>query len=125
MGYAVVIGLHQALVAAFDLPRNVRVPVWLAAGVFYGGIAAVVVAGAVVAVRVALRDTPRIRHTATRMALLLPPALAAAIVAASAFGWALNFPLTPVAIGTEAAIVLATFLAAAASARRWSLTARG
>lgn len=124
-GYDVAIGLHQAFVAAFDLPRSVRVPVWLAGGVFYGGVAAVVVAGAVLAVRVVLRDAPRIRHTAVRMALLLPPALAAATAAAAAFGWALNFPLTPLAIGTEAAIVLAAFLAATALARRWSVTATG
>jgi hypothetical protein len=124
-GYILVIGLHQAFVAAFDLPRDVRVPVWLAAGVFYGGIAAVVVAGAVLTVRIALRDVPRIRHTATRMTLLLPPTIAAAIAAAAAFGWALDFPLTPLAIGTEAAIVLAAFLAATALARRWSVTAAG
>ncbi|SCL34468.1 hypothetical protein GA0074692_3839 [Micromonospora pallida] len=125
VGYVLVIGLHQAFVAAFDLPRDVRVPVWLAAGVFYGGVAAVVITGAVLAVRVALRDAPRIRHTAARMTLLLPLALAAGIAAAAAFGWSLNFPLTPLAIGTEATIVLAAFLAATALARRWSVTAAG
>ncbi|MFG1778532.1 hypothetical protein ACGFIR_11950 [Micromonospora sp. NPDC049051] len=125
VGYLVAIGLHLAFVAAFDLPRSVRVPVWLAAGVFYGGVAAVVVAGAVLAVRVALRDAPRIRHTATRLALLLPPALAAGIAAAVAVGWTLGFSLTPLAIGAEAAIVLAAFLVATALARRWSVTATG
>ncbi|GIJ35046.1 hypothetical protein [Micromonospora sediminimaris] len=125
VGYILVIGLHQAFVAAFDLPRDVRVPVWLAAGVFYAGVAAVVVAGAVLAVRIALRDVPRIPHTATRMTLLLPPTIALAIAAAAAFGWALGFPLTPLAIGTEAAIVLAAFLAATALARRSSVTAAG
>ncbi|MEV5769090.1 hypothetical protein AB0L34_31660 [Micromonospora sp. NPDC052213] len=125
VGYIVVIGLHQAFVAAFDLPRSVRVPVWLAAGVFYGGVAAIVVAGAVLAVRLALRDATRIRHTTARMTLPLPPTVAAAIAAAAAFGWALNFPLTPLAIGTETAIVLAAFLAATALARRWSVTATG
>ncbi|SCG74771.1 hypothetical protein [Micromonospora humi] len=125
LGYVLVTGLHEAFVAAFDLPRNVRVPVWLAAGVFYGGVAATVVAGAVLAVRVVLRDAPRIRRTAVRMALLLPPALVAATAAAATFGWALDFPLTPLAIGAEAAIVLAAFLAATALARRWSVTATG
>ncbi|MBQ1052751.1 hypothetical protein KBX50_30390 [Micromonospora sp. C51] len=124
-GYILVIGLHQAFVAAFDLPRDVRVPVWLAAGIFYGSVAAVVVAGAVLAVRIALREVPRIRHTATRMTLLLPPTIAAAIAAAAAFGWALDFPLTPLAIGTEATIVLAAFLAATALARRKSVTSAG
>ncbi|MEH0972827.1 hypothetical protein V6U77_17045 [Micromonospora sp. CPCC 205546] len=123
VGYIVVVSLHQAFVAAFDLPRSVRVPLWLAAGVFYGGIAAVVVAGAVLAVRIALRDTPHIRHTAARMTLLLPPAVAAAIAAATAFAWSLDYPLTPPAIAAEAAIVLATFLAATALARHWSVTA--
>ncbi|MGC4894699.1 hypothetical protein [Micromonospora sp. DT31] len=94
-------------------------------GVFYGGVAAVVVGGAVLAVRVVLRDAPRVRHTVARMALLLPPALAAGIAAAVALGWALNFPLTPLAIGAEAALVLAAFLAATALARRWSVTASG
>ncbi|MFI6824205.1 hypothetical protein ACIBJE_25180 [Micromonospora sp. NPDC050187] len=123
VGYVVVIGLHQTFVSTFDLPRDVRVPVWLAAGVFYGGVAAVVIAGAVLAVRFALRDTPRIRHTAARMTLLLPLAAAVGIAAAATFGRSLNFPLTPLAIGTEAAIVLAAFLAVIALARRWSVTA--
>ncbi|MEV0330412.1 hypothetical protein AB0H63_28735 [Micromonospora echinospora] len=123
VGYVVAIGLHQAFVSAFDLSRDARVPVWLAAGVFYGGVAAVVIAGAVLAVRFALRDTPRIRHTTTRMTLLLPLAAAAGIAAAAAFGRSLDFPLTPLAIGTEVAIVLAAFLAATALARRWSVTA--
>jgi hypothetical protein len=123
VGYVLANGLHQAFVAAFDLPRSVHVPVWLAAGVFYGGVAAVVIAGAVLAVRVALRDAPRIRHTAARMTLLLPPAVAAAIAGAVAFGSALDFPFTPLAIGTEAAILLVAFAAATALARRWSVTA--
>ena len=123
LGYVVVVGLQEAFAAAFDLPRSVRVPLWLAAGVFYAGVASIVVAGSVLMVRIALRDAPRIRHTAARMTLLLPPALAAATAGAVAFGWTLDFPLTPLAIGTEAAIVLAAFLAATALARRWSLTA--
>ena len=121
-GFALVNALHEVFVAAFDLPRGVHVPIWLAAGVFYGGVAAVVIVGAVLAVRLALRDGPRIRHTAGRMAVLLPPALVLATGAAAGFGWALGFPLTPVAIGTEAAIVLAAFLAATALARRWSVS---
>ncbi|XVU21663.1 hypothetical protein ACQPZJ_30875 [Actinoplanes sp. CA-054009] len=121
VGYAVVLGLHQAFVAAFDLPRDVRVPVWLAAGVFYGGVVAIVVAGAVLTVRVALRAVPRIRHTAARMALLLPPAFGVAIAGAVATGWALDFRLTPVAIAAEAAVVLVAFLGATALARRWSV----
>ncbi|SNY42977.1 hypothetical protein [Paractinoplanes atraurantiacus] len=121
VGYVVVLGLHQAFVAAFDLPRGVHVPVWLAAGAFYGGIVAIVVAGAVVAVRVALRDVPRIRHTAARMTVLLPPAFGAGIAAAVAVGWALDFRLTPAVISAEAALVLLAFLGATALARRWSV----
>ena len=121
VGFLGVIGLHQILVAAFDLPPGLRVPVWLAAGVFYGGVAAVAVAGAVLAVRFGLRDAPCIRHTAARMALLLPPAVAASIGAAVALGWSFDFPLTPLVIGAEAAVVLGGFLAATALARRWSV----
>lgn len=125
VGYTMAVGLHHAFVAAFDLPRSVHVPPWLAGGVFYGGVAAVVVAGAVLAVRVALRDAPRIRRTATQMILMLPPASGAAIAAAAAFGGGLDYPLTPLVIGTEAAIVLTAFLGATALARRWSVTAAG
>ncbi|MCO8277235.1 hypothetical protein M1L60_42335 [Actinoplanes sp. TRM 88003] len=121
VGFLGVIGLHQILVAAFDLPPGLRVPVWLAAGVFYGGVAAVAVTGAVLAVRFGLRDAPRIRHTAARMALLLPPAVAASIAAAVALGWSFDFPLTPLIMGAEAAIVLGGFLAATTLARRWSI----
>jgi hypothetical protein len=123
VGYCVVIGLHDVFVAAFDLPRDVHVPIWLAAAVFYGGIAAVVVTGAALGVRLVLRQASRIGDTARRMSLLLPPALAAAIAAAAAVGWALDFALTPAVIGAEAAIVLTTFLAATAAARRLSVTA--
>jgi hypothetical protein len=123
VGYVVVIGLYDAFVAAFDLPRSVRVPLWLAAGVFYGGVALVVVAGAALAVRVALRDVPRIRHTTTRMTLLLPPGLGAAIAAVAVLSSALDVALTPLAVGTETATILAAFLGATALARRWSVTA--
>ena len=58
------------------------------------------------------------------MSLLLPPALTAAIVLAAGAGWALDFALNPLAIGAESAIVLAGFLAATATARRLSVTAR-
>lgn len=125
VGYVVVLRVYRALSAAFDLPRDLRVPLWVDAAVFYGAVVAVVVAGAVLAVRVALRDLPRIRATGTRMTLLLPPALAVAIAAASGFGWLFDYPLHPLAIGTEAAIVLAAFLTATGLARRWSLTEAG
>lgn len=121
VGYCVVMALHEVFVAAFDLPRGVRVPIWLAAGVFYGGVAAVVVTGAAVGVRVGLRHAARIRATARTMGLLLPPALSAAIIAAVGVGWAFDFALTPAVIGAEAAIVLAGFLAATATARRLSI----
>jgi hypothetical protein len=124
VGYCAVMGLHEVFVAAFDLPRGVHVPIWLAAAVFYGGVAAVVVSGAALGVRLVLRHASRIRDTARKMSLLLPPALTAAIAAAAAVGWALDFALTPAVIGAEAAIVLAGFLAATATARRLSVTAK-
>jgi hypothetical protein len=83
------------------------------------------VAGAVVAVRVSLRDAPRMRHTAARMALLLPPAVAASVAAAVALGWSFDFPLTPVIVVAEAGIVLGGFLAATTLARRWSVRTAG
>jgi hypothetical protein len=122
VGIVAALGLHWAFVMAFDLPWK-SVPIWLAAGVYYGGVALVVVVCAALTVRVAPRDVPRLRHTAARMLLLLPPALAAGIGAAMAFGWAFDYPLNPLAVGTEAAIVLGAFLGATALARRWSVTA--
>jgi hypothetical protein len=124
VGYCVVMGLHEVFVAAFDLPRGVQVPIWLAAAVFYGGVAAVVVAGAALGVRLVLRHVARIRETARTMGLLLPPALTVAIVVAVAVGWVFGFALDPAVIGAEAAIVLAGFLAATAMARRLSITTR-
>ncbi|MBY8875773.1 hypothetical protein K7640_28495 [Micromonospora sp. PLK6-60] len=123
VGLVVANGLHELFVAAFDLPRGVRVPVLLAAGVFYGGVAAFIVAGVVLALRVALRGLPRVRHTANRAALLVPPALVAGTAAAVGVNAVLDDPFTPLAIGAEAAIVLAAFLAAVALARHWSVTA--
>ena len=122
VGYLLVNVVFDAFVAAFDLPRDRHVPIWLAAGAFYGGIAAVVIAGAILALRLVLRNAPRIRQTSTRMLVLLPPALVIAVAAAVAVGLALDFPLTPFAIGTEALIVLAAFLGATALARLWSVT---
>jgi hypothetical protein len=123
-GYGVVIVLYSVFVAAFDLPRDTHVPIWLAAGVFYGAVAAVVVAGAALGVRLVLRHASRIRNTASKMSLLLPPALTVAIAAAAAFGWAFDFTLTPAVIGTESVIVLAGFLAATATARHLSVTTK-
>jgi hypothetical protein len=123
VGYCLVNAVYDVFVALFDLPRGFHVPIWLAAAVFYGGVAAVVVTGAAVGVRVALRHAPRIRDTAKRMSLLLPPALTLAVVAAVAVGGAFDFALTPAVIGAEALVVLAGFLAATAAARRSSVTA--
>jgi hypothetical protein len=123
-GCLLALGLHRVLVAMFDLPRG-GVPIWLAVGVFYGGVAVVVVAGAVISVRVSQHDVPRVRHTATRMILLLPPALAAGIAAAAGFARALDYTLNPFAVGTEAAIIFAAFLGATALVRLWSVTTAG
>jgi hypothetical protein len=124
VGYCLVIGLHELFVALFDLPRDVHVPIWLAAGVFYGGVAAVVVTGAALGVRLVLRHAARIRDTARKMGVLLPLTLTAAIVAAIAFGGAFHFSLNPAVVGAEATIVLGGFLAGTATARRLSVTTR-
>jgi hypothetical protein len=122
VGYCLVMGLHDVFTALFDLPRGTHVPIWLAAGVVYAGIGAVVVIGAAVGVRFGLRHAIRIRETARRMGLLLPPALTAAVAIAVTVGGLLDYALNPVVIGTEGTIVLAGFLVATAAARRLAIS---
>ncbi|WP_018253819.1 hypothetical protein [Salinispora mooreana] len=125
LGWALVLGLHDVFTTAFDLSPDVHMPTLLGPAVMYGSVVVAVVAGAILAVRVAQRDAPRIQHTVARMALLLPPALAVSTAAAAVVGWALGYAFNPLAIGVEVAIVLAGFLAATALARYWTVTAPG
>jgi hypothetical protein len=87
---------YPLAVRLVDQPRDFHIPVQVAVIVFYGLPAAVVVAGAVIAVRVHLREVPRIRATANAMAVLLPlagivitPVTGAVVIARR---WALREP---------------------------------
>lgn len=119
---ALVVGLlHTALVALFDLPRDVRVPVALAAGIYYGGTAAITIGGAVLGVRFLLRRVVAIRRTAAAMGLLLP--VAAAIVAplVVAVARSTGYSTAPTVVLVEVALAVAAFAGVTVLARRWSL----
>ncbi|MDG4786581.1 hypothetical protein O7626_11675 [Micromonospora sp. WMMD1102] len=73
-GYVVLAALYPLFVRAVDIPRSIEIPVYLAVAVYYGVPAAVVVTGAVTAVRLRLGDLPQIRRTAWLMGVLLPVA---------------------------------------------------
>ena len=70
-----------------------------------------VVTGAAVGVRVGLRHATRIRDTAAKTGLLLPPALAAAVAVAVAVGRLLDRPLPGFTTETVLLITLGNVLA--------------
>ena len=121
LGFLLMSGLYTVAVAWFDLPRDVRVPVLLAAGVYYGIPALVVVAGAIVAVRMRMRDVPGVRRTALAMAVLLPASSAVIVPATMGFARVTDYSLDPVAVLTEAAMVIGGLAGATVLARRWSM----
>ncbi|WP_052744752.1 hypothetical protein [Micromonospora sp. HK10] len=118
IGYLLIFPL---MVAAFDLPRSVRVPILLAVLVYYGSVAALAAGGAVVAVRTRLGDLPRIRRTASAMLVLLPLAGAAAIPLAMGFARAFGYTTDPLVVAAEVGIVVAAVVGAVLLARWWSV----
>jgi lysylphosphatidylglycerol synthetase-like protein (DUF2156 family) len=121
LGYVIVLWVYTLLVASFDLPRGFHVPVLLAVLLYYGSAAAIVVGGAVAAVRIHLREVPQIRSTAAAMGVLLPAAGVAltpiAIGIARASDYTASFPV----IFAEMTLVIAALAGAVVLARRWAL----
>jgi hypothetical protein len=121
LGYLGLLLAYPLIVSLVDLPRTVEVPVLLAVLVYYGSAAAVVVAGAIVAVRIYLRDLPQVRATANAMSVLLPAAGVAitpiTIAFARATGYSTSFPV----VVAEVTLVAAALVGATMLARRWSL----
>ncbi|WP_422769971.1 hypothetical protein ACN28C_25025 [Plantactinospora sp. WMMC1484] len=124
VGYAVLAVLSPVFVRLVDIPRSVEIPIQFAVAAYYGVPAAVVVAGAVVAVRLRLRDVPRIRRTAWMMSLLLPVAGIVVTPVTMGYAWSTGYSTAPGVVLTEAAMVLAALAGATILSRRLSLGGR-
>ena len=103
---------------------SMRVPVQVAVLCYYGLPAIVVVAGAVLAVRIRLRDLPRIRATGRAMMVLLPVAGILVTPLTMAFAWSTGYSTYLPVVITEIAMVMAALGGATVLARQWSLRER-
>ncbi|MFY1691755.1 hypothetical protein [Plantactinospora sp. WMMB782] len=123
-GYAVLAALYPLFVRAVDIPRSIEIPVQLAVVGYYGVPAAIVVAGAVTAVRLRLGDLPQIRRTAWLMGALLPVAGILVTPLTMAFAWSTGYSNAPEVVLAEVAMVLGALAGATMLARRLSLLDR-
>jgi hypothetical protein len=105
-------------------PDSVRVPIPVTLGIYYGVPAAVVVAGAVAAVRIRLRHLPRIRSTARAMSVLLPVAGLLITPVTMGFAWTTDYSVAEPVVLAEIAMVLAALAGATVLARIWALRDR-
>ncbi|MCG5452390.1 hypothetical protein [Micromonospora hortensis] len=121
LGYGLLMAAYPVFVRMVDIPRSIDVPVQLAVAVYYGIPAAVVVTGAVIAVRTRLRDLPRIRRTAQLMSVLMPVAGIVITPITVTFAWTTDYSAAPPVVVTEIAMVLAALAGATVLARRLSL----
>ncbi|MGI5185138.1 hypothetical protein ACQEVZ_53695 [Dactylosporangium sp. CA-152071] len=117
--------VHPLLVALFDLPRSVKVPILLAAGIFYGAAVAFAVTGSVAAVRIRLRHLPYTGNTANAMAVLIPAAALVAAPLTVGFARLTGYSTSPWVVLTECALVVAAHIGAVLLARRWALREPG
>ncbi|MBG0562605.1 hypothetical protein [Actinoplanes aureus] len=120
-GYAVFALLYPLMIRMFDKPPAFDVPVQLTVGVFYGIPAAIVVLGAVITVRVRMREVARIRQTANAIAVLWPLTGLLITPVVMAFGYAFDYSLATTVVFSEIAIVLGALAGATYLARRWAL----
>ncbi|MEU8332050.1 hypothetical protein [Micromonospora sp. NPDC048839] len=121
VGYAILMAVYPVFVYLIDIPRSIDVPIQLAVAVAYGVPAAVVAAGAVIAVRTRLRDLPEIRRTARLMSVLVPVAGIVITPITVGFAWATDYSTAPTVVIMEIAMVLAAIAGATMLARRLSL----
>ncbi|MET7376712.1 hypothetical protein [Micromonospora arida] len=121
LGYGLLMAAYPAFVRMVDIPRSIDVPVQLAVAVYYGIPAAVVVTGAVIAVRTRLPDLPKIRGTARIMSVLVPVAGIIITPITVGFAWSTGYSLAPPVVVAEIAMVLAALAGATLLARRLSL----
>jgi len=124
LGFGILMVFNPVFVRMVDIPRSIQVPVQVAVAVYYGVPAAVVVVGAVTAVRLRLRDLPQTRKTAWMMSLLLPVAGILITPITMAFAWSTGYSTAPPIVLTEVAMVLAALAGATILARRLALSNR-
>ncbi|MDG4811217.1 hypothetical protein O7634_31070 [Micromonospora sp. WMMD1120] len=124
LGYGILVAAYPALVRMIDFPRSIDVPIQLAVTVYYGTPAAVIIVGAVIAVRTRLRDLPQIRQTARIMSVLMPTAGIIITPVTIAFAWSTGYSTAPAVVVTEIAMVLFALAGATVLARHLSLRER-
>lgn len=124
VGYLVLLTVYPLMVSLIDIPRTSEVPELLAVFVYYGSAAAIVVVGAIMAVRLHLRDLPRIRATGNAMMLLLPLAGVAVTPIAITFVGMTGYDDSIPTVFAEVALVVAALAGATVLARRWALRDR-
>ncbi|WP_328477887.1 hypothetical protein OHA21_25665 [Actinoplanes sp. NBC_00393] len=123
-GYAVYAALYPFFVRVMDIPQTIDVPVQVAVGVYYGVPAALVIVGAVLTVRLRLRDLARIERTAWTIAWLWAVTGLLITPVVMGFAWTTDYSLDTVVVFTEVAIVVAALAGATYLARRWALRER-
>ncbi|WP_432988527.1 hypothetical protein [Dactylosporangium sp. CA-233914] len=121
LGYGFLIAVYPLFVRMMDIPRSIQIPIQIGVAVYYGVPAAVVVVAGVAAVRLRLRDLPRIRRTARMMSLLMPAAGILVTPVTMAFAWSTGYSTAAEVVVAEVAIVLAALAGATVLARRLSL----
>jgi hypothetical protein len=115
---------YPLLFQNFDIPHPARVPIQVAVGAFYGIPAVVVLAGALIAVRVRLKDLPQVRPTVHAMAVLLPLAAIVITPITMGFAWTTGYSTSAPVVLIELVLVAGTLAGAIVLARRWALRER-
>ncbi|GIF23782.1 hypothetical protein BJ973_004392 [Actinoplanes tereljensis] len=123
-GVLVVAGVYMILVRLFNLPGDFNAPAPLAAGIYYGGIGLIALAGAVIGVLLLLRHVPAIGRTAAAIAVLTPLCALVVVPLIMLFARATDYSTEIAIVLTEVALSIIGFAAATTMARRWSLTHR-
>ncbi|GAA0713427.1 hypothetical protein Drose_21905 [Dactylosporangium roseum] len=120
-GAVVLMIAYPLMVRLVDLPRGFRVPLLLAVLLYYGTAAGLAAGGAVVAVRLRLRDLPGVRRTANAMLVLVPLAGVVVTPVVMRFARSTGYSTAPLVVAAEAGLVVAAVAGAVALARRWSM----
>jgi hypothetical protein len=115
---------YPLIVHGLDVPRPARIPLPVAVGLFYGTSAALVLAGAVLMVRVRLKDLPQVGPTVRAMAVLLPLAALAITPITMGFAWTTGYSTSALVVLFEIALVGGALGGAIVLARRWALRKR-
>ncbi|MFI6759541.1 hypothetical protein ACIBF5_10445 [Micromonospora sp. NPDC050417] len=124
-GYLFLFGIYQVIVSIFDLRRDLEVPLAVGLLAYYGTAAALVIGGALVAVRVRMREVPRIGRTLAAMSVLLPLAGVAITPVTMGFASLTNYASSAPVLLIEVAMVLSALAGATVLARWWALREGG